>query len=368
MINKKIILDQIKISLSPIKKYLSDDNVTDIIIYNANKIYVKYTNTDFIKVKDAKWNNDKDLLVTAKQIGRSINRRIDEENPILDARLPDMSRVNICVPPVYPDSGLIVIRKFPETNLTFDDLINYKTLNKNLVEILKSFIYLGKNIIIAGRTGTGKTTVLNLLANEINKQYQVVTCEENLEIRLNRELWTRLETTMNIFEPEKSITLKDLVKTSLRLIPEWVILGEVRGGEVVDMLRAFNTGHNGICTVHANSALDSLKAFEMLYQQEIDTKIEAIQKTIARSIDIVIFINRFKDNRRIIENVIEINDLEIVKDRYEYITNNLFNFELEGYKKGKSYGKCHFLNKPSFFKEYKLNDIDIPQVWRKKND
>jgi pilus assembly protein CpaF len=227
----------LKLSLSPIAPWMDDPEVTDILVYGSKHVYIRRRDGGFSKIP-VSWQSDAELMTAAKTIGSRMARRLDSREPILDARLPDKSRVNIVVDPCYDRGACIVIRRFPEQHFTLDDIARFGAIDRNGQKILEIITRLGKNILIAGGTGSGKTTLLNSLCGFIPENDIVVTVEDAREIAVSHELWVALETKRAIDGEDREITLRDLIRTSLRMNPRWVIVGEVRGAAKSAVLRS----------------------------------------------------------------------------------------------------------------------------------
>ena len=372
MRENNLIFEQLKLSLNPIKHLLEDETITDIFIYGHDKIFFKKqgSSLQFATTEEGEkitWTSKEDLEITANQIARFMKRKLDKNNPILDARLPDGSRVNIVKDPVFSGGACISIRIFPKKRLTADDLINLESISPEGIKILKGLIKAGKNILISGGTGTGKTTLLNILCSFIDKREIIVTIEDSREIQIDdHPFWAALESKHKMHEGDTPIELKDLVKNALRMFPRWIILGEVRGEEAVQMIRAFNTGHFGMGTIHANSAYDALLALENLVLQAVDMRVDAVRQMVSRAIDVVVQIVRFPDDKRRISEIVEVTGLDhsITTMLPTYKLNPLYVFNLKGYEQGKSKGDFVIKNKPEFLKDKHFFDADFPEEWR----
>ncbi len=368
MTDSYINLNLLKITLGPVAAYLEDPNVTDILIYGPEKVFVKRQGCKPEKTP-ARWESAEDLMAAAKTIGRHIKRRLDADNPILDSRLPDGSRVNVIIPPCFADGAAVAIRLFTKEKLTAAQLLEGGSFDPAGEEILRSLILSGKNILISGGTGSGKTTLLNVLGAFIPERDIVVTVEDSREIQLKNELWAPLEAKKIIHENDVEITLRDLVRNSLRMNPKWVIVGEVRGPEALDLMRAFNTGHSGMGTVHANSCDDALGALEnLILQSGLDIPARAIKEMIARAIHVVIQVCQYPDESRKIAEIAEIRGLgyETSPTFPPYRVNTLYRFEPYGYDAdGRLSGRFAVVGKPSFLDNLSLmRDFKVPEFWK----
>ena len=367
-------LTSLKALLGPIRPLLENPDVSDILVYGSKSIYAKRRGKGFEREPEIKWDNDKELFAAADMIGINMGRPLSENNPILDARLPDGSRVNIVVEPCYNKGACITIRKFPEERFTLEDIAGFGTIDQNGMDILKIFMEYGRNIIVAGGTGSGKTTLLNALCGYIPKHDIVVTCEDAREISVPCELWVALETKHSLDEKYKPITLTKLIQASLRQNPRWIIVGEVRGAEALDLIRAFNTGHHGIGTLHSINAIGALTALEMMsLQGESKIPLLAIKMMIVDAIQIVIHIDNFSDHSRRITEIIEITGLDYGKSEdmppYKYRT--LYKFEMQGYDYDKKQfiGRHEIKEPPTWVNELiHLPTVTIPDFWKNAPD
>jgi len=253
-----------------------------------------------------------------------VNRRVNESKPMVDARLADGSRVSILLPPIALKGPTMTIRKFPKEPMTMEKLIGYKSLDIKTAEILKKLVLCKYNIFISGGTGSGKTSFLNALSNFIPKKERVITIEDSAELQLiNIENLVKLETREGNTEGKGEITMRDLIKSSLRMRPDRIIIGEVRGGEALEMLQAMNTGHDGsISTGHGNSIKDMLSRLETMVLTGTEMPMQAIKQQIASAIDIVIHLGRLRDQSRRVLAISEIVDLR----NHDYVINPLFTF------------------------------------------
>ncbi len=280
---------QIYDSLAPLRSLFDDPKVTDIAIKGFNGVFVRRQGCGFEPFEVA-WTSDDEILMACRQLARFMGRPLDTENPMLDCRLPDKSRVNIVVNPVYRGTVFLSIRRFPEHSFSLSDLVAGGCLNDDSASLLRNLVTQGKNILISGGTASGKTTLLNALAKCIPDDDVIVTVEDSMEINLgDKPLWIALETKARTYEGGNEVGLKELVKNSLRMSPKWIIVGEVRGGEVFDMIRAFNTGHSGMTTIHANDAVSALYAIEMIYQQYVKVEnLQVLRRSIMNTINCVV--------------------------------------------------------------------------------
>jgi pilus assembly protein CpaF len=292
------ILDEV-LGLGPLEPFLQDPKVSDILVNTYKQIYLEKRGK--LELTHARFKDDDHLMKIIDKIVSSIGRRIDESSPMVDARLPDGSRVNAIIPPLAIDGPMLSIRRFAADPLELEDLIEYGTLITEIGEILKAVVKARLNIIISGGTGSGKTTLLNVLSRFIPIDERIVTIEDAAELQLKQEHVIRLETKPANIEGKGQIAQRDLLRNSLRMRPDRIILGEVRGQESFDMLQAMNTGHDGsLTTIHANSPRDALMRLEtMVAMAKLDIPSEFIRRYISSAIDIIIHTARLADGKRV---------------------------------------------------------------------
>ena len=301
----KIIYSSIR-GLGIIEELLEEPDITEIMINGPNNIFVEKKGR--INKIDERFESENRLNDIIQQIVAKTNRRVNESNPIVDTRLEDGSRVNIILPPIALEGPIVTIRKFSKRGITIDDMISWGTISKEAADFLKMAVMAGYNIFVSGGTGSGKTTFLNVLSNFIPKDERIVTIEDSAELKLDSvDNIVRMETRQANSQGEKVISIRDLIKASLRVRPDRIIVGEVRGGETLDMLQAMNTGHDGsMSTGHGNSPSDMMTRLETMVLMGIDMPLAAIRAQIATAIDIVIHLGRMRDKTR---KVLEINEV-----------------------------------------------------------
>ncbi len=360
-VRKKFVEDMIKeiLGLGPLEDLLADPEITEIMVNAVDKIYVEKRGK--IYLTDRKFFNETQLRLVIERIVSPIGRRVDEANPLCDARLPDGSRVNITLPPVSIDGPTITIRKFRKEPFSYQDLINFGSIADFMVEFLKACVIAKKNIIVAGGTGSGKTTLLNVLSSFIPEDERIVTVEDTAELRLQQPHVVRLEARPPNIEGKGEITIRDLVKNCLRMRPDRIIVGECRGGEALDMLQAMNTGHEGsLTTVHANSPRDTLSRLEtMVLMAGTELPVSAIRNYIASAIDFIVFTQRMRDGKRRVTKISEITGME-----GNIITmQDIFYFKQEGVsEKGEIIGKFVGAGiRPKVHEEFEIKGLKIPQ-------
>lgn len=303
------ILDDV-IGLGPIQKFLADDAVTEVMVNGPDKIYVERGGKLFLT--GSRFTSEDHLRRIIERIVTKVGRRIDESSPLVDARLSDGSRVNAIIPPLAVNGSSLTIRKFGQVPLTVNDLIGFGTISPEIAELLNACVHARLNVIVSGGTGTGKTTLLNVLSSFIPADERIVTIEDAVELQLQQEHVVRLESRPRNIEGKGEISIRDLVRNSLRMRPDRIIVGEVRGGETLDMLQAMNTGHDGsISTVHANTPRDAIARLETLVLMAgMDLPLRAIREQIASAVNLIVHISRLRDGTRRVTHVTEVQGME----------------------------------------------------------
>ncbi len=296
--------------LGPLEPFLQDPSISDVLINTYNQIYVERFGK--LELAEARFKDNRHLKRIIDKIVTAVGRRIDESSPMVDARLPDGSRVNAIIPPLSIDGPILSIRRFSVDPLEIKDLLTLKTLTPEVAEVLKGCVKARLNILISGGTGSGKTTTLNVLSRFIPDGERIVTIEDSAELQLKQNHVVRLETRPPNVEGRGEVTQRDLVRNSLRMRPDRIILGEVRGGEAFDMLQAMNTGHEGsLATIHANTPRDALMRLEsMVAMGQIDIPTEFMRRFIASAIDVVLQVTRFSDGTRKFVSMQEVTGME----------------------------------------------------------
>lgn len=305
---KTDVLDEV-FAYGPLTSLLADPTVTEIMVNGAEAVFVERNGK--ITASDARFLGEETLRSTIDRIVSLVNRRLDESSPFVDARLPDGSRVNAIIPPVSLTGPCLTIRKFRGKPFPMNELVDRGALSREAAEYLMEAVRMRRNIIVSGGTGTGKTTILNALSTFIPDEERIVTIEDAAEITLDKPHVVRLESRPPNIEGNGSVTIRDLVRNSLRMRPDRIIVGECRGGEALDMLQAMNTGHDGsITTGHANSPRDILRRLEtMVLLGGIEIPIRAIREQIASAIDIIVQLSRFPDGTRGLTSIAEVSGL-----------------------------------------------------------
>lgn len=298
------------LGLGPLEALLADDGVADILINGSQSIYIEKNGV--LEKSDITFRDDSHLLHIIDRIVSNVGRRIDESSPMVDARLKDGSRVNAIIPPLAIDGPSMSIRRFTVERLGIDQLIEYDSVSSEIAEVLSGVVRSRLNVLVSGGTGSGKTTMLNILSSFISHKERVVTIEDSAELQMQQPHVVRLETRPANIEDQGEVNQRDLVKNSLRMRPDRIIIGEVRGGEALDMLQAMNTGHDGsLATVHANNPRDSLGRIEnMVSMSGLPLPMKAIRSQIASAIDVVVQLERMEDGKRRVTSVQEIQGME----------------------------------------------------------
>ncbi len=314
------------LGFGPIQPLLDDPDISEVMVNGPNRVYVerkgKLTKTNVV------FDDNDHVMRIIDRIILPLGRRVDPDNPTVDARLPDGSRVNAVIPPVAIDGASITIRKFGKGKLTIEQLVGFKSMTSQCAEFLRACVIGRLNVVVSGGTGSGKTTLLNCLSGFIPEDERIVTIEDAAELRLHQEHVVRLETKPPNVDGRGSVTTRDLVKNSLRMRPERIIVGECRGGEALDMLQAMNTGHDGsLTTLHANTPRDALSRLEtMCLMSGMDLPLRVIREQVASAIDLIIQQSRLRDGSRKVTYVTEVAGMEGDK----IIMTDIFKFEQTG--------------------------------------
>lgn len=308
--------------LGPLQTILDDHTITEVMINGPDTIFIEKNGQ--LQKADVHFNSARQLEDIIQRIVATVNRTVDMANPICDARLEDGSRVNIVLPPVALNGPIVTIRKFPDKVIQFDDLIRWNSVTPEAAAFLKSAVEAKYNIFVSGGTGSGKTTFLNALSNFIPKDERIITIEDSAELQIKTiPNLVRLETRNANAEGKGAVTIRDLIRSSLRMRPERIVVGEVRGAEALDMLQAMNTGHDGsLSTGHANSPQDMLSRLETMVLTGSSFPIEAIRQQIGSAVDIIVHLGRLSDKSRRTLNIDEL----IGYENGEYVMNPLFEF------------------------------------------
>lgn len=340
----------------PIQKLINDDSISEIMINGPKQVYVE--KDGLILPSDVKFRDNDHVMNIIDKILAPLGRRLDESSPMVDARLPDGSRVNAVISPLSLIGPVVTVRKFSSTPLTIDNVIAYKTLDENMAKFIEMAVKARLNIIVAGGTGSGKTTLLNVLSSFIFDDERIITIEDAAELKLMQPHVVSLESRPPNIEGKGQITIRDLVRNSLRMRPNRIIVGEVRGSEALDMIQAMNTGHDGsMSTVHSNSPRDTLSRIStMILYSGIDFPLKAIREQIASAIDLIIYLERLSDGSRKVTHITEVVGME-----NDTITlQDVFYFQRTGIQDGKIQGefKCSVV-RPRILERFKEQGMDI---------
>jgi pilus assembly protein CpaF len=314
------------VGLGPLEPLLADESINDIMVNGPHQVYVERKGK--LEQTEVRFRDNAHVMNVAQRIVTRIGRRVDETSPIADARLPDGSRVNVIAPPLAIDGCSISIRKFSKKTITLDVMTRQRNISENLAKVLKIASACRLNVVISGGTGSGKTTMLNAMSQLIDSAERVVTIEDAAELQLQQPHVVRLETRPPNLEGTGEITMRDLVKNALRMRPDRIICGEVRGPEALDMLQAMNTGHDGsMCTLHANNPREALTRLEnMIGMASVNLPSKAVRTQIVGAVNLIVQVSRMRDGIRRVTHVTEIVGME-----GEVITTqDLFSFEFQG--------------------------------------
>jgi len=351
------ILDEV-LGYGPLEPLLADPAVSDILVNSYKQIYVEKRGK--LEPTEARFKDDNHLRRIIEKIVSAVGRRIDESTPMVDARLPDGSRVNAIIPPLSIDGAAVSIRRFSVDPLEIDDLINLKSLHPDLAPLLQGIIRARLNILISGGTGSGKTTFMNVLSRFIPPDERIITIEDSAELQLKQEHVVRLETRPPNIEGKGEVTQRDLVRNCLRMRPDRIIVGEVRSAEALDMLQAMNTGHDGsISTIHSNTPRDALMRLETIVAMSgLNIPSEAVRKYIASALDVIVHLSRLVDGTRKMISLQEITGME-----GNIITlQEIFSFEQTGIgPDGKVKGRFRSQGVlPKFIDKFKALSLPVP--------
>jgi pilus assembly protein CpaF len=370
--DRKKVVDELINDLTgfgPINPLLLDDDVSEVMVNGPNQVFCEGKGK--LVLTPIKFRDDEHVMSVIEKIVAPIGRRIDESSPMVDARLPDGSRVNAIIPPLALNGPTITIRKFSKDPFQIEDLVNFGTLTQDMATFLDACVKARLNMFVSGGTGSGKTTTLNVLSNFIPEDERIVTIEDAAELQLGQDHVVSLESRPPNIEGKGAITIRDLVRNSLRMRPDRVVIGEVRGSEALDMLQAMNTGHDGsLATGHSNSPRDMISRLEtMVLLGGVDLPIKAIREQISGALDVIIQQSRLKDGSRRITNITEVQGMEgdviVLQDIFSYVQEGVT-------PEGKIIGKLAPTGvRPKFYEKLESSGINIPasvfigeEVWR----
>ncbi|MCL4426429.1 MAG: CpaF family protein, partial [Firmicutes bacterium] len=346
------------IGFGPIQVLLDDPEVSEIMINSPRQVYIERKGK--LELTGVGFASDEEVVNLIEKIVTPLGRRIDEASPMVDARLPDGSRVNAIIPPLAIKGPSVTIRKFARDPFQVDDLIRFGTLNRKMAVFLESCVKARLNIIVSGGTGSGKTTTLNILSSFIPEDERIVTIEDAAELQLRQAHVVSLETRPPNIEGRGEVTIRQLVKNALRMRPDRIVVGEVRGGETLDMLQAMNTGHDGsLTTVHANGPRDMLSRLEtMVLMAGMDLPVKAIREQVASAVDLILQQARLKDGTRRITHITEVQGME----GDVIVLQDLFLFEGQGLtREGKILGQHRSTGiRPRFYERLEASGLTLP--------
>jgi pilus assembly protein CpaF len=352
------VVDEV-VGLGPIDALLRDSSISEVMVNASDEVF--FEREGILYLSDVRFRDNTHIMRVIERIIAPIGRRVDEASPMVDARLPDGSRVNVIIPPISPKSATITIRKFRADKMTMEDLIKAGTITPDMSEFLKACVKLKLNILISGGTGTGKTTFLNALSLYIPESERIVTIEDPIEVKLQQPHVVSLEARPSNIDGKGEVSQRDLLRNSLRMRPDRIIIGEVRGPEAFDMLNAMNTGHEGsLSTVHANSPRDGLARIEnMVLMANLELPDRAIREQMASALDLIVQLQRGTDGVRRVTHVTEVTGME-----GQVVTlQDLFRFEQTGLDEdGKMLGMMAPTGiRPSFAERFAQQGIALPE-------
>jgi len=350
------LLDEI-LGYGPIQPLLNDETINEIMVNGPYKVYIERNGK--IEKTNITFRDSAHLMRIIDRILAPLGRRVDESCPYMDARLPDGSRVNVIIPPLSLIGPVLTIRKFAKNPFTVEKLIEIGTITPEAIEFLKACVIARLNIVISGGTGSGKTTFLNVLSGFIPNDERIITIENAAELQLRQEHVVTLETRPPNIEGKGEVTMRDLVINALRMRPDRIIVGEVRGGEALDMLQAMNTGHDGsLTTLHANSPRDALSRLEtMVLMAGIEIPVKAIRQQIASALDLIVHMERMRDGSRKVVQITEVQGME----GDTIVLQDIFVFEQTGIEDGKIIGRLRPTGiRPKFMEKIEAAGIYLP--------
>jgi pilus assembly protein CpaF len=351
------VLDE-TLGFGPLEVLLKDPTVSDILVNGPKKIYVERRGK--LEKTDVVFRDNDHLMQIIDRIVSKVGRRVDETNPMCDARLPDGSRVNAVIPPIALDGASVSIRRFGSNPLKLEDLLNYKAFSPEMAMLLEACIKARLNVVISGGTGCGKTTLLNTMSSFIPSDERVITIEDAAELQLQQDHVLRLETRPPNIEGKGAVTTRDCVRNALRMRPERIIIGECRGGETLDMLQAMNTGHSGsMTTLHANTPREALSRLEtMIMMGGIELPIKAMRQQISAAVDLIIQANRLQGGPRKITSITEVNNME----QDVIIMQEIFRYRQMGIdQNGRAFGQFESTGvRPTFVPRLEAKGIKLP--------
>ena len=345
--------------LGPLETLMKDPEISDILVNSSSQIFVERYGK--LEKTDVRFRDDSHLMQIIERIVTRVGRRVDESSPMVDARLADGSRVNAIIPPLALDGPVLSIRRFGVERLTVNDLIQFNSIPPQIAEVAAACVKSRLNMLVSGGTGAGKTTLLNCLSNFIPDNERIVTIEDSAELKLQQDHIVRLETRPANIEGQGAVTARDLVRNALRMRPDRIVIGEVRGGEALDMMQAMNTGHDGsISTVHANSARDALSRLEtMMLMAGINLPERALREQVASALDVIVQLTRLSDGSRKVVEFAEVTGME----GSTITTQTIVKFDQRGVENGKVIGEFVATGvMPSFMDRLERHGFRIPNT------
>jgi pilus assembly protein CpaF len=358
--NRTILLDWVIADIlgyGPLEPLLQDSSITEVMANGPDNVYIE--RYGMIEKTNVTFENDAHLMRIIDRIVSPLGRRVDESSPMVDARLPSGYRVNATIPPLSLDGPLLTIRKFATTPYTAQDLIANGTFTPHLVAFMKACVEARVNLVISGGTGTGKTTLLNVVSAFIPNRERILTIEDTAELQMKQEHVGRLEKRPPNVEGRGEVTIRQLVINALRMRPDRIIVGEARGAEALDMLQAMNTGHDGsMTTIHSNSPRDTLRRIEtMVLMAGMELPLKAIREQVASAIELIIHMNRMRDGTRKVTQVSEVQGME----GDSIVMQDMFVYEQTAFQNGRVIGQLKSTGlRPKFAEKFAVNNIDIP--------
>lgn len=344
--------------LGPVREYLENDEVSEIMINGPHQVYVELGGK--LQKTPAVFPSEQALRAAASNIAKSVGRMLNEDNPRLDARLPDGSRVHAVIPPLCRCGTAISIRKFKKEKLNVEKLLGFGSLSPDMHKLIRAMVSLHKNVIVSGGTSSGKTSILNVLSSFIQDTERVIVMEDASELQLQQEHVLYMETRKADKNGNGEVTIRDLLHSSLRLRPDRVVVGEIRGGEAIDLLQALNTGHAGsMSTIHANSPIDALSRLETCsLMSGLDIPLTALRSQVASAIDAVVHTGRLSDGTRKILAISEVLPLK----NGEYQMNDLVRWKTRTIdSERRVIGEFQLINPPTFVEDAQLENLELPQ-------
>ncbi|MEG2414727.1 MAG: CpaF family protein, partial [Kiritimatiellia bacterium] len=346
--------------LGPLEPLIADDSVTEIMVIDYQHIFVERKGR--LTLTERNFRDPGHLIRVIERIVTPVGRRIDESSPLVDARLADGSRVNAVIPPITPDGACLTIRKFGKSLFTLEKLISFKSLTTEMSHFIEASVALRKNVIVSGGTGSGKTSLLNAISLCIGNDERIVTIEDSLELKLQQKHVVRMEARPDNAEGKGGVSIRALVRNSLRMRPDRIVVGECRGGEALDMLQAMNTGHDGsLTTVHANTPRDTVARLETLcLMAGMDLPLTAIRSQIVSAVNLIVQTARLSDGSRKVTAISEVLGLD---ERGLPLLHDLFVFQQTGVNTDtrKVLGGHHVVGRPSYLKEFALRGIPLDE-------